>query len=120
MNLGIALGQAAPLYNLGLVVIMVFLFVKLFSSNKTKQYMFPWKLLFVAVAIFVVEQVLTIVRRFVDIGIPEQINGFFELSIVIIFIYMLMLQKENIKQIHKKVIKNVTKKIIKKRKTKKK
>ena len=108
MSLGIALGQAAPIYNLGLVVIMFYLFVKLFSI-KTKQYMFPWKLLFVAVLIFVVEELLTILRAFVDIGIPEQINGFFELSLVVIFIYMLLLQKEHIIHMKKKVLRTVKK-----------
>ena len=99
MSLGLSLAQAAPFYNLGLVIIVLILFIKLFTTpiRDKRVYLTPWKILFFAVAIFVLEEVLTILRATELVNIPIHINGFFELIIICTFIYMLLLQKEKIK-----------------------
>ncbi len=99
MSLGLSIAQAAPLYNLGMVVIVIWLFIRLFTSKikDKKVYLMPWKLLFFAVIVFVIEEGLTVLRMMEIIDIPIHINGFFELLIVCTFIYSLLLQKEHIK-----------------------
>ena len=98
MSLGLSLAQAAPLYNLGLVLIVVYLFLKLIRTpvRDKRVYLMPWKLLFVAVLVFILEEVLTVLRGANIINIPRHINGFFEVLIIGIFIYALLLQREHL------------------------
>jgi hypothetical protein len=100
MSLGASLAQAAPVYNLGLVIIVVYLFLKLFTVpvRDKRVYLMPWKLLFFAVLVFIVEELLTVLRQAEIINIPVHINGFFELIIICTFIYTLLLQKEHMKK----------------------
>ncbi len=91
------LGMAAPFYNLGLVIIVVLLFVKLLKIQ-TQLYKKPWKLLFAAVLVFVVEELLTILAALNFISFPHFIVGFFEMIIILLFIYMLLLQRDYIKK----------------------
>jgi len=97
-TLTLALAQVAPYYNLGLVVVAMYLFITLFRIKGKGVYMLPWKLLFAGVVIFIIEELITILRaaRFIDI--PAHINGFFELAIIFLFIYMLLLQKAKMKK----------------------
>lgn len=99
MSLGTSLGAVAPLYNLLFVVVAVFLFIKLFNTKVRdhRVYLAPWKLIFVALCIFIVEEVLTVLRSLDLISIPVHINGFFEIAIVSLFIYALLLQKRFVK-----------------------
>lgn len=87
-------GKVAPLYNLGLVLVVVFLFIKLMKIP-TKIYKRPWKILFIAVGVFVGETLITITGILTEE--THFILGFFELAIIILFIYMILLQKEYIK-----------------------
>lgn len=100
MTLAESVAAAAPIYNLGLVVIAIYLFVKLFTTplRDKRVYILPWKLLFFAVVVFVIEEVLTILRYIDVVNIPQHINGFFELIIICTFIYTLLLQKEHMKK----------------------
>jgi len=102
MSLGLSLAQAAPLYNLGLVVVTLILFIKLFTTPVRDKhvYLMPWKVLFFAVLIFIIEEVLTIFRVTEVINIPIHVNGFFELAIICTFIYTLLLQKEHLRLSH--------------------
>jgi hypothetical protein len=102
MSLGLSLAQAAPLYNLGLVIIVIWLFIKLFNTpiRDRRVHLMPWKLLFFAVIVFVIEEILTVLRQMEIINIPIHINGFFEFVIICIFIYTLLLQKEHAKAGH--------------------
>jgi len=95
-----ALGLIAPYYNLVLVIILLYLFLKLFSTPAKNKNVFqkPWTLIFVALIIYIVEEVLTILRTEGLLNIPIHINGFFELGIIIIFIYTLLIQKEKISE----------------------
>jgi len=99
MTLGLSIAEAAPLYNLGLVVISAFLFVKLFITpvRDKRVYLMPWKLLFFALLVFILEEVITVLRQMEIINIPKHINGFFEIIIICTFIYTLLLQKEHMK-----------------------
>ena len=94
----IALGMIAPLYNLAFVIIAVIMFIKLFKTHKVgKVSLAPWRLIFAAMLVFVAEEVLTILRMLDIINIPIHINGFFELFMIITFIYALLILKDNIK-----------------------
>ena len=91
----VALGLAAPVYNLAFVIIALYLFVKLFKMPTSKpKSMIPWKVLFAAVSIFILEEAITVLRRAELVNIPVHINGFFELAIITLFIYTLLKQKQ--------------------------
>ena len=95
-----SLSQVAPIYNLGFVIIVIFLFLKLLSTpiRDKRVYLLPWKIIFFAVTIYIVEEGLTILRQLEIINVPVHINGFFELIIICTFIYMLLMQKEHLKK----------------------
>jgi hypothetical protein len=99
MSFTLALAQVAPWYNLALVAITVALFIKLFTTTRKNRavYLFPWKIIFFALCVYIVEEVLTVLRYMEIINIPRHINGFFELIIIISFIYALLSQKEHMK-----------------------
>jgi uncharacterized membrane protein YjjP (DUF1212 family) len=96
MMLADALTIAAPYYNLVLVAIMLFLFGKLFSLKNKGVFVRPWYFVFAAVIVFIIEEVITILRaaHFVDISL--HINGFFELLIISLFIYTLLILREHV------------------------
>lgn len=99
VELGVALGMIAPYYNLALVVVSILLFIALFrTKQKAKVFLFPWKLIFFALLVFVAEETLTVLRAAGVIDIPVHINAFFELVMVSVFIYALLLQNEYIKK----------------------
>ena len=92
-----ALGMIAPYYNIVLAVIALYLFLKLFQTKtaKTKKvFILPWKLILIALIIYMIEETITILRAVGMISIPVHINGFFELIIISLFIYTLLLQKQ--------------------------
>jgi hypothetical protein len=97
-NFYVALGMVAPLYNLAFVVVAIILFIVLFRTPSKKAFMQPWYFLFVCILLFVVEEVITVLRNagFITF-IPQYTNSFFELGIIILFIYLVLLQKEYIK-----------------------
>jgi len=95
----IALGMVAPYYNLVLTLIAFYLFIKLFRTKpKTKTYFAPWGCILLAMLVFVLEEILTILRAQGIINIPIHINGFFELAIIILFIYTLLIQRQYVKK----------------------
>jgi len=96
----VALGMVAPFYNLALVAVVVLLFVVLFKTPSRRTFMMPWYLLFACVCLYIIEEVLTVARAAGLTGIPRQINAFFELGIIIIFVYLVLLQREHIKKEH--------------------
>jgi len=100
MSLAQCIGQAASYYNIGLIIIAVILFIKLFLTpvKDRRVYLMPWKLIFFAVVVYIIEEVLTILRVLDIVNIPRHINGFFELIMICTFIYMLLLQKEHMKK----------------------
>jgi hypothetical protein len=95
MSLAEALATAAPFYNLAMVVIVLLLFSKLFKHHPKNAFLKPWKYVFAAVLIFILEEVITILRAAGLLDITLYINGFFELAIISLFIYTLLLVKEH-------------------------
>ena len=93
-ELTLALGIVAPYYNLVLVIIALWLFRKLFKTSAPARAQLPWKVVFAALVIFIVEELLTVLRSQQLVFIPVHINGFFELVIITLFIYALLKQKE--------------------------
>lgn len=93
----IALGLVAPVYNLVLAAIIFYLFLKLFSLPNRLIFIQPWKVLFAAFLVYVVEELFTVLRKIGIANLPTILNGIFEMVIISLFIYMLFLQKEYVK-----------------------
>ena len=98
-----AINVAAPYYNLALVAIVVYMFLKLFRTKPTSPHVDikPWYFLFGAILVFIIEEITTILRAAGLINLDVYINGFFEIIIVSLIIYTLLLQREHIK-LHRK------------------
>jgi len=94
----IALGMIAPFYNLILAAIAFFLFLKLFALPNRLVYLRPWKILFAAFIIYVIEEIFTVFRKIGIANLPVLLNGIFEMIIISLFIYMLFIQKEYVKE----------------------
>ena len=96
----IAFGMAAPYYNLVFALIALYMFLKLLKTKTTskKVFLLPWKLILVALLVFMVEEIITVLRALGYISIPVHINGFFELVIISLFIYTLLIQKQYLKK----------------------
>jgi hypothetical protein len=99
-ELEIALGLVAPFYNLILAAIAFILFIKLFRRPNNIVYLKPWKVVFLAFCIYLVEEIFTVLRKMGIVDFPTIMNGIFEMIIISLFIYMLFLQKEYLKKTH--------------------
>jgi hypothetical protein len=90
------LGRIAPYYNLVLVLIVAILFMKLFAQQSKKIYLIPWKILFFAVIVYVIEEVLTVAAGLEIIPVSSLIlvNPILEMIIITAFIYVILLQRE--------------------------
>lgn len=98
MTVAEALTIAGPYYNLAFAIIVLFLFGKLFTGYTGKKaFLRPWYFLFAAVIIFILEEVITVLRASQVLDITIYINGFFELAIISLFIYTLMILREHVK-----------------------
>ena len=97
-TLAYCLGRVAPFYNLVLVAIVVILFLKLFKSKNKGVYLRPWKFLFAAVLVFVGEEIITVFDMAGLVSIPKMVFPLFEMIIITLFIYVLLLHKENIEK----------------------
>jgi fumarate reductase subunit D len=64
MTFAECLGVIAPFYNLVLVIIVIALFLRLFKIHynikKKKVFTKPWRLIFFAVLVFIVEEGFTV------------------------------------------------------------
>lgn len=98
MSFADCLGIVAPYYNLVLVLIVLVMFLKLFAIPNKKIFLLPWKLLFFAVVIYIAEEILTVFNYAGILTVPRVLNAIFEFGIIIIFIYVLLLQKEFLKK----------------------
>jgi len=98
VSLGVAVGIVAPYYNLVFALIAFILFLKLFSYESSKfAFIKPWKILFIGFILFIIETVMTILRGLDIIAFHPAIFAFFEMAIITLFIYMLLLQRQFIK-----------------------
>ncbi len=97
-TLAYCLGRVAPYYNLVLVVIVILLFLKLFKTQNKKTYMKPWKFLFAAVLVYLGEEIITVFDMAGLISVAKIVFPLLETVIITLFIYVLLLQRENIKK----------------------
>ena len=104
MNFNLALIQVLPYLNMVLVILVIGFFIRMFMrESHGKIFVLPWKLLFTAVLLFVLEEVLTIllhagVITCIHGGNYLIYNGFLEMAMVTLFIYMLLIQREHVIQ----------------------
>ena len=96
--LAYCLGRVAPYYNLVLVVIVLLLFLKLFKTPSKKTYIKPWKLLFIAALVYVLEEGITVFEMGGLILVSPILFPVLEMIIITLFIYVLLLQRESIKK----------------------
>ncbi len=96
-TIGKAIGIVAPLYNLLLVAVVIMMFMWLFSLRNKKIYTKPWKLVFVGVLIFIVEEVMTVLRSLSLISFHPALFPLFEMVILGLFIYSMLLQMQYVK-----------------------
>lgn len=101
---GECVGIVAPYYNLVLVLILLMMFLKLFNLPNKKLFLLPWKLLFLAVSVYILEEMLTVFKIAGIIDYPRILNGVFEFVIISIFIYLLLIQKDYLKKSPKNAI----------------
>ena len=92
------LGIVAPYYNLALVIVVILLFLKLFSIKTKRIYILPWKILFFALLIYVFEEIVTVLAMSNIIVVFPLMFPVLEMVIITSFIYMLLLQKEYVKK----------------------
>jgi len=97
-TLAYCIGRVAPFYNLVLAVILILLFLKLFKTPYKKTYLKPWKFLFAAVLVYLGEEVITVFDMAGLVNVPKIAFPLLEAIIITLFIYMLLLQKENTKK----------------------
>ena len=95
-GIGICLGAIAPYYNLVLVIIVALLFFKLFKTPTKKIFIKPWKFLCLAIFIYIMEEFFTVMEGLNRILLPLWLFPLFEMVMIILFIYMLLIQKEHI------------------------
>lgn len=95
-NLGASLEIVAPYYNIVLVIIVLILFAKFFSLKNKNVYMKPWKLLFFVIMVYIIEEFINILQNIYSFEISVLLFPIFEMIMIILFIYMLLLQKEYI------------------------
>jgi len=98
MSLETCLGMVAPYYNLVLVAIVVTLFIVLFKKSDKKTYLLPWKIMFMVIGIYIIEQVLNVLFNAGLIVFPRILNAILEMFIITSFIYVLLSQLEYIKK----------------------
>tara|TARA_B100002003_G_C14150107_1_gene553103 strand:- start:4004 stop:4306 length:303 start_codon:yes stop_codon:yes gene_type:complete len=91
------LGLVAPYYNMVLVAVVVILFIIFLRRQDLTISKKPWKLLFGAILIYIVEEFLT-VTKISEIGNMYKIlHPLLEMGIIALFIYVLLLQREYLK-----------------------
>ncbi len=90
------IGYVAPFYNLALVVVVVLMMIKLLRTASKNVYVEPWKWLFYAILIFILEEILTVLDAS-GYNINDLVYPLLETLIISCFIYMLLLQREYVK-----------------------
>jgi hypothetical protein len=97
MAIGECIGIAAPYYNLALVVIVVTLFVVLIKIKNEQRFLTPWRFVFGALCVYIVEEVFTVLDGLKVIVTPKLVFPILEMIIISLFIYALLMQNEHLK-----------------------
>lgn len=98
MSFAECLGQVSGVYNLVLVLIIMILFYKFLKKPSKIIYKKPWVILFFALLVYILEEVFNVLNKLAIYSIPVVMYPIFEMIIISLFIYMLLLQKEYLKQ----------------------
>lgn len=88
-------GNVAPYYNIVLAIVIIILFLKFFKTSNKKAYTKPWKFLFIAVFVYVGEEIITVLDMAQLITVNKLVFPLFEMVIITLFIYVLLLQREH-------------------------
>jgi len=92
------LGNIAPYYNIILVIIVLYLFSKLFKTPNKKTFLKPWKVLLTAVFVYLSEEIITVLDMAGIINVSKLVFPLLEMVIITLFIYVLLLQREHTKK----------------------
>jgi len=93
------LGYIAPWYNLVLVGIVIILFIIFLKKPNKKIYILPWRVLLLAIGIYVIEELFTALKVSEIMNIYKIMHPLLEMAIISLFIYMLLLQREYLKKL---------------------
>ena len=88
----------APYYNLILRLIALLFFYKILTTRNCRAYIQPWRLLFVAVLVYIIEQVVAILDIAGAIMVGKLFFPLLEMVIIALFVYTLLLQKAYIEK----------------------
>ena len=91
------LGLSAQLYNIAFVIIVVTLFVVLFRSKNEDRFLKPWKFIFGALCVYIVEQIASILNSNDVVAVHKLFFPILEMIIISLFIYALLVQVEHLK-----------------------
>ena len=92
-----AISVVGGFYNMILVAIVMIIFVSFLRKPVKGIYMKPWKLLFFALCIYIIEEISQILLNVFGIPIPKILFPIYETVMITTFIYMLLMQKEYMK-----------------------
>ena len=92
-----AISTVGGFYNIALVAIVMIMFVFFLRKHSKAIYMKPWKLLFFALCVYIIEEISQILLNVVGMQIPKVLFPLYEMIMITTFIYMLLIQKEYMK-----------------------
>ena len=93
------LGFTAIYYNFLIGLVNTLLLIRLFTIPvKENIYLKPWKILFIAGLVFLLEEIFVLLRAMNLMKVPLYVDGYFGLIIIALFLYMVLLQKEYIQK----------------------
>ena len=95
-SFAVCVGKVAPYYNIVFVIIVLILFIRLFSLKNKGFYMKPWILFFFALTVYIIEEFITIMEGLQILKVSPLLFPLFEMVMITSFIYMMLLQKEYI------------------------
>ncbi len=100
MSIPLLLQSVLPRLNLLLVAFLIALFSIMLSRRPDNvTYTRPWKVMFIALIIFVIEEVITVMRLADIISYRHlMVHGFLEMGIIFCVIYLFLEQKEFLKR----------------------
>ena len=98
MALAECLNLVGGFYNMILVIIVIVLFISFLRKGSNRIiYMKPWKLLFFAICVYVIEEISQLLLNVFGVPIPKILFPIYEMIMITTFIYMLLMQKEYMK-----------------------
>ncbi|HIH37579.1 hypothetical protein J4460_06145 [Candidatus Woesearchaeota archaeon] len=96
-QLGIAIGMVAPMYNAILAAICFVLFIRLFKNHDTFHSK-PWKFVFYALVLFIIETIITLIRQVGIFDTPRWILALMEMAMILFIINAILVQMDHMKK----------------------